>query len=55
MVHDATRFTFHMFHWYSYVYTDVPRPSRLTCEGLACKNRAVWQPCTIILYYILYL
>ena len=34
-VYDATKITFRTFHWYSYCYTDVPRPSRFTCEGLA--------------------
>ena len=37
-VYDATKITFHMFHWYSYCYTDVPRPSRFSCEGLACET-----------------
>ena len=26
-------------HWYSYRYTDVHRPSRFTCEGLARETR----------------
>ena len=38
MVCDATNLTFHTCHWYSYEYTDVPRPSRFTCEGLALKT-----------------
>ena len=28
MVHDTTNL--HSFHWYSYIYTDVPRPSDLS-------------------------
>ena len=38
-VYDATKITFRTFHWYSYCYTDVPRPSRFTCEGLARETR----------------
>ena len=36
--YGATKFTFHTFHWYSYMYTDVYRPSHFTCKGLACET-----------------
>ena len=36
--YDATKITFRTFHWYSYCYTDVPRPSCSSCEGVACET-----------------
>ena len=48
-VYDATKITFRTFHWYSYCYTDVPRPSRFSCKGLACETSFMQCTCTISL------
>ena len=37
---DATKVTFCTIHWYSHGYTDVTRPSRFSCEGLACETNS---------------
>lgn len=38
---DATKLT---FHWYSYWYMDVTRPSHFSCKGLASETTEIsWQ------------
>ena len=46
-VYDVIKITFRTFHWYSYCYADVPRPSRFTCEGLARETRGNKRVCLV--------
>ena len=41
VVYDATKFTFHTFHWYGYRYADVPQTFPFTSKGLARETTVI--------------